>query len=128
MTEEVTEGLPGSTLEGAPPEAAPDAASGAASEAGPAHIHEETRSAVEATGQALHDSDAYGRRAGHGGGHGPEHDAGHGGEHWGGNGTDPLPTYPPLGPIDWPAWAAAAVSALVAVVTAALLWLAAFGH
>lgn len=90
------------------------------------HVHEETRSAVEAAGEALHDET---RTAGHGSG--PGSAAGHGGdhdEHWGGNGTDPLPTYEPLGPIDWTAWAAAAIGALIAVVTAALFWLAAFGH
>lgn len=92
------------------------------------HVHEETRSAVEAAGEALHDDAG---AAGHGSGSSHESGSSHGGdhaEHWGGNGTDPLPTYEPLGPIDWTAWAAAAVGAVIAVVTAALFWLAAFGH
>ncbi|TAM78576.1 MAG: hypothetical protein EPN50_01055 [Chloroflexota bacterium] len=91
---------------------------------GPVHVHEETRSAVEAMGHALHGD---GRPPGaHGGGAEPGGE--HAGEHWGGNGTDPLPTYAPLGPIDWTAWGVAAVSVAIAVVTAALFWLAAFGH
>ncbi|MGH2467341.1 MAG: hypothetical protein ACRDGL_06390 [Candidatus Limnocylindrales bacterium] len=92
---------------------------------GPVHVHEETRSAVEATGQALHGDP---HPPGAGGEDGAEPGGEPAGEHWGGNGTDPLPTYAPLGPIDWMAWGASAVGVAIAVVTAALFWLAAFGH
>jgi hypothetical protein len=77
-----------------------------------AHHHEETRAAVEATGQTLHEAE----------GHADAHGQGHAGEHWGGGGDDPRPTYEPLGPIDWYAWGVAALSAAVALVTVVLFW------
>ena len=89
------------------------------------HVHEETRAAVEAAGHDVHDG-ASGTQ-GHGGHDGPgaaEHES----EHWGGNGTDPLPTYAPLGPIDWPAWGVAAIGVVIAVVTSALFWYAVYGR
>ena len=94
-------------------------------EAPQAHVHEETRAAVEAAGHDVHGG-ALG--AGGPGDHGDHDGGGHEAEHWGGNGTDPLPTYAPLGPIDWRAWGAAAVAVVIAVVTAALFWLAAYGR